>query len=156
MQRKANFSLSLYKIMANRTAFSCLSFLFLCGCAGSALNISETLFHREVGNGTQGHAVGFALNSTGWSIITGNISAGSTDILMPEWVYLSAGAYLLFISAIGLFMNIVVVIIILNDPQVITNGILQILDNPIHRFIGFVGDLLIIGRINYVSLIWWW
>lgn len=48
---------------------------------------------------------------------------------MPEWVYLSAGAYLLFISAIGLFMNIVVVIIILNDPQVITNGILQILDS---------------------------
>ncbi|XP_045028336.1 pinopsin isoform X1 [Daphnia magna] len=106
--------------MANRTAFSCLCFLFLCGCAGSALNISEALFHREVGNGTQGHAVGFALNSTGWSIITGNISAGSTDLLMPEWVYLSAGAYLLFISAIGLFMNIVVVIIILNDPQKMT------------------------------------
>ncbi|KAI9558094.1 pteropsin4 [Daphnia sinensis] len=102
--------------MAYRTAFIC--FLFLCGCAGSATNVSEALFHREVDNGTQGHDV--ALNSTGWSIITSNISDGGTDLLMPEWVYLSAGAYLLFISTIGLLMNIVVIIIILNDPQKMT------------------------------------
>ncbi|XP_057380113.1 rhodopsin-like [Daphnia carinata] len=106
--------------MAYRTAFLCFCFLFLCGCVGSAPNISETLYLGEVDNGTQGHAGGFALNGSGWSVITGNISASSTGLLMPEWVYLSAGAYLLFISAIGLIMNIVVIIIILNDPQKMT------------------------------------
>ena len=39
-------------------------------------------------------------------------------LLMPVWAYYSAAAYLIFISVLGLFMNIVVVIVIINDPQV--------------------------------------
>ena len=39
-------------------------------------------------------------------------------LLMPIWAYQSAGVYLIFISVVGLLMNILVVIVILNDPQV--------------------------------------
>jgi hypothetical protein len=39
-------------------------------------------------------------------------------LLMPIWAYQSAAAYLIFISVLGLFMNIVVVLVIINDPQV--------------------------------------
>jgi c-opsin len=37
---------------------------------------------------------------------------------MPIWAYQSAAVYLIFISVFGLLMNIVVVIVIINDPQV--------------------------------------
>jgi c-opsin len=37
---------------------------------------------------------------------------------MPIWAYQSAAVYLIFISVFGLLMNIVVVIFIINDPQV--------------------------------------
>ncbi len=39
-------------------------------------------------------------------------------LLMPVWAYQTAAAYLIFISVLGLFMNIVVVLVIINDPQV--------------------------------------
>ena len=39
-------------------------------------------------------------------------------LLMPIWAYQSAAVYLIFISVFGLLMNIVVVIVIINDPQV--------------------------------------
>jgi hypothetical protein len=39
-------------------------------------------------------------------------------LLMPIWAYQSAAAYLIFVSVLGLFMNIIVVIVIINDPQV--------------------------------------
>jgi len=39
-------------------------------------------------------------------------------LLMPVWAYQSAAAYLIFISVVGLFMNVVVVIVIISDPQV--------------------------------------
>ncbi len=42
-------------------------------------------------------------------------------LLMPVWAYQSAAAYLIFISVFGLFMNIVVVIVIISDPQVLSN-----------------------------------
>lgn len=109
--------------MANRTYFLASCILFLCGSAGSVSNDSDALMdridlYRDIG--TQGRVGDYAL--TGWSnTITGNISASNTDLLMPEWVYWSAGVYLLLISGIGVLMNIIVVIIILNDPQVITN-----------------------------------
>ncbi|XP_046651129.1 rhodopsin, G0-coupled-like [Daphnia pulicaria] len=38
-------------------------------------------------------------------------------LLMPIWAYQLAAAYLIFISVLGLFMNIVVVLVIVNDPQ---------------------------------------
>ncbi len=39
-------------------------------------------------------------------------------LLMPIWAYQSAAVYLIFISVFGLLMNIVVVIVIISDPQV--------------------------------------
>jgi hypothetical protein len=39
-------------------------------------------------------------------------------LLMPVWAYQSAAAYLICISVLGLFMNIVVILVIINDPQV--------------------------------------
>jgi hypothetical protein len=41
------------------------------------------------------------------------------QLLMPVWAYQSAAAYLIFISVLGLFMNIVVVLVIISDPQVL-------------------------------------
>ncbi|EFX80365.1 pteropsin6 [Daphnia pulex] len=38
-------------------------------------------------------------------------------LLMPVWAYQLAAGYLIFISVLGLFMNIVVVLVIINDPQ---------------------------------------
>jgi hypothetical protein len=52
-----------------------------------------------------------------------DIDAEQTDaelahLLMPIWAYQLAAGYLIFISVLGLFMNIVVVLVIINDPQV--------------------------------------
>jgi hypothetical protein len=41
------------------------------------------------------------------------------QLLMPVWAYQSAAAYLIFISVLGLFMNIIVVLVIISDPQVL-------------------------------------
>ena len=48
----------------------------------------------------------------------GDLLVDDADLLMPLWAYRSAAAYLLFISVIGIIMNVVVVIVIVNDPQV--------------------------------------
>ncbi|EFX80367.1 pteropsin7 [Daphnia pulex] len=42
-------------------------------------------------------------------------------LLMPVWAYQLAAGYLIFISVLGLFMNIVVVLVIINDPQKMTS-----------------------------------
>ena len=47
-----------------------------------------------------------------------NLTVAVRVELMPEWIYWSASAYLLFISVVGLFMNIVVIVVILSDSQV--------------------------------------
>jgi hypothetical protein len=56
----------------------------------------------------------------------GDATTTSTDrtveelqLLMPVWAYQSAAAYLIFISVLGLFMNIIVVLVIISDPQVL-------------------------------------
>ncbi|XP_046649276.1 rhodopsin, deep-sea form-like [Daphnia pulicaria] len=41
-------------------------------------------------------------------------------LLMPIWAYQLAAGYLIFISVLGLLMNIVVVLVIVNDPQKMT------------------------------------
>ncbi len=56
-------------------------------------------------------------------VVVTNSSATDADaelalLLMPVWAYQTAAAYLIFISVLGLFMNIVVVLVIINDPQV--------------------------------------
>ena len=40
-------------------------------------------------------------------------------LLMPEWAYQLAAVYLVIISVLGVVMNVTVVIVILNDPQVL-------------------------------------
>uniref|UniRef100_A0A0P5YC45 Gpcr rhodopsin family n=1 Tax=Daphnia magna TaxID=35525 RepID=A0A0P5YC45_9CRUS len=42
------------------------------------------------------------------------------SLLMSVWAYQSAAAYLVFISVVGLFMNVLVIIVILNDPVKMT------------------------------------
>lgn len=42
------------------------------------------------------------------------------QLLMPLWAYRTAAVYLLFISVLGLIMNIIVIIVIVNDPQVLS------------------------------------
>ena len=52
------------------------------------------------------------------SSINNNTDVELVNLLMPIWAYQSAAVYLIFISVFGLLMNIVVVIVIINDPQV--------------------------------------
>lgn len=40
------------------------------------------------------------------------------ELLMPLWAYRTAAVYLFLISFLGVIMNVIVVIVILNDPQV--------------------------------------
>lgn len=47
-----------------------------------------------------------------------NDPLAANNLLMPTWAYQLTAAYLLFISVLGLIMNVVVVIVILNDLQV--------------------------------------
>lgn len=46
-------------------------------------------------------------------------STDGVSLLMPTWAYLSVAAYLLFISVLGLTLNIIVALVILNDSRVI-------------------------------------
>jgi hypothetical protein len=57
-------------------------------------------------------------NTTASSNVDQQTDAELTHLLMPIWAYQSAAAYLICISVLGLFMNIVVVLVIINDPQV--------------------------------------
>nr|CAH0099475.1 unnamed protein product [Daphnia galeata] len=54
------------------------------------------------------------------SSINKNTDVELVNLLMPIWAYQSAAVYLIFISVFGLLMNIVVVIVIINDPQRMT------------------------------------
>jgi hypothetical protein len=51
-----------------------------------------------------------------------NYSEDSTSaghrLLMPVWAYKSAAGYLLFVSVMGLTLNIIVVLVLLSDQQV--------------------------------------
>jgi len=86
----------------------------------NSFNISDAVlgFLMDIPE-VQGEEKSF-LNSSGWFTPEENLTVPVVEFhLMPVWVYWSAGAYLLFISVAGLFMNIVVVVIILSDSQVI-------------------------------------
>ena len=43
---------------------------------------------------------------------------GGHHLLLPIWAYRMAAGYLFFISVIGLILNTIVVIVLLNDPKV--------------------------------------
>jgi hypothetical protein len=43
---------------------------------------------------------------------------GHRHLLMPSWAYQMAASYLFFICVIGLILNTIVVIVLLNDPKV--------------------------------------
>ncbi|KZS10579.1 putative Pteropsin8 [Daphnia magna] len=47
-------------------------------------------------------------------------STDGVSLLMPTWAYLSVAAYLLFISVLGLTLNIIVALVILNDSRKMT------------------------------------
>lgn len=66
----------------------------------------EQLWPREEGGLTDDDS--FANGSSG--IVS--------QLLMPVWAYQLAAVYLIFISIMGLITNIIVVVVILNDPQV--------------------------------------
>lgn len=91
--------------------------------------VIEVSKHREnsgnfdyFNNNTRLHRVmGFSYENN--TIVTdsgraNNLTDG-VDLLMPTWAYLSVAAYLLFISVVGLIMNIIVTVVILNDSRVL-------------------------------------
>ncbi|EFX86931.1 pteropsin4 [Daphnia pulex] len=109
--------------------------LTFCGRAGSlAINAVEWVDYESNSFDNSGAVLGFLmdipqvqgdkdsfLNSSGRFTPEENLTVPTVEYyLMPVWVYWSASAYLLFISIAGLFMNIVVVVIILNDSQKMT------------------------------------
>lgn len=55
-------------------------------------------------------------------ITSSNISDGLMTVsglqLMPTWAYKASAAYLVLISVLGLILNIIVIIVLLNDPKV--------------------------------------
>lgn len=58
-----------------------------------------------------------------------NYSEDSTSadhlLLMPVWAYKSAAGYLLFVSVMGLALNIIVALVLLSDQQVKSNLIVK-------------------------------
>ncbi|XP_032798053.2 melanopsin [Daphnia magna] len=50
-------------------------------------------------------------------IIKAASDATTVELLMPVWAYQTAAVYLICICVVGLIMNVIVVIVILNDPQ---------------------------------------
>ena len=84
-----------------------LSFLLLCVVAHSEV---------ECGGGTIGY------DSPEMLMIISNDSElnaiTSENLLMPVWAYKSAAGYLLFISVMGLMLNTIVVLVLINDKQV--------------------------------------
>lgn len=113
----------------------CILFALLftfCGCAGSSainriewvdyesssLNVSDAVVGYLMDNTEiQGEDEELLLNSSGRT--EDNLTVPMVEfLLMPVWVYWSASAYLLLISVVGLLMNIVVIVVILNDSQV--------------------------------------
>lgn len=57
-------------------------------------------------------------------IIRAASDATTVELLMPVWAYQTAAVYLICICVVGLIMNVIVVIVILNDPQVISRNCL--------------------------------
>ena len=100
----------------------------LCGfCAGSLTkiewvsesstfyNVSEPVYLTDSNNAEMQLQIEMNISSGPEE----NLTVAVRVELMPEWIYWSASAYLLFISVVGLFMNMVVIVVILNDSQVI-------------------------------------
>lgn len=56
------------------------------------------------------------------TITTSNISDSLMIVsgfqLMPTWAYKASAGYLFFISVFGLSLNVIVIIVLLNDPKV--------------------------------------
>lgn len=48
-------------------------------------------------------------------------TAAGDHLLMPIWAYRIAAGYLISISLIGLILNVIVIIVLLNDPKVSVN-----------------------------------
>ena len=51
-----------------------------------------------------------------------NSDGSDRHLLMPIWAYQIASGYLFFISVMGLILNVIVIIVILNDPKVSVNN----------------------------------
>ncbi len=93
----------------HRIVLLLLSFLLLIVVAHSESRV-------ECGGGTIGY------NSQEMLMIISNDSElnaiTSENLLMPIWAYKSAAGYLLFISVMGLMLNTIVVLVLINDKQV--------------------------------------
>ena len=80
--------------------------------------VSKEQRHQSEISHSDEHQDGHAFVTNSSTISSSNADVELVDLLMPIWAYKSAGIYLIFISVFGLLMNIVVVIVIINDPQV--------------------------------------
>ena len=102
-------------------------------------------FGTPGGNGiTNGGAGGVMGSGFGELLNEANASDDQSPagLLMPLWAYRSAAAYLLLISLLGVIMNVIVVIVILNDPQVL--GYLIYVINMRHDNI--------VGNLSYIIM----
>jgi c-opsin len=69
-------------------------------------NVPHQQYRLVIGNT---HVLGYSVDDP-----------GGHHLLMPIWAYRVAASYLFFISVIGLILNVIVIIVILNDPKVNT------------------------------------
>ena len=95
----------------HRIVLLLLSFLLLM-CA-----VAHSESQAEGGGGTIGY------NSQEMLMVISNDSefnaiTSENHLLMPIWAYKSAAGYLLFISVMGLILNTIVVLVLINDKQV--------------------------------------
>ena len=80
--------------------------------------VKEQRHHQSVISHSDEHQDGHVFVTNSSTISSSNADGELVDLLMPIWAYKSAAIYLIFISVFGLLMNIVVVIVIISDPQV--------------------------------------
>ena len=95
----------------HRIVLLLLSFLLLCVVAHSESQV-------EGGGGTIGYNSQEMLMVSISNDSEFNAITSENRLLMPIWAYKSAAGYLLFISVMGLILNTIVVLVLINDKQV--------------------------------------
>lgn len=112
-------------LAAMNTSFVLVQSLLLGGSSGrpSEPGLSERYlqhFRSPLANATPPLAAPDARHpddeAPDWASV--GVAPADDHLLMPEWAYQVAAAYLVVICVLGVVMNAMVVVVILNDPQV--------------------------------------
>ena len=77
-------------------------------CSSAAFNVPHHQYVLVIGN----------TNILNYSLMSDDPDGSDhRHLLMPIWAYQIASGYLFFISVMGLILNVIVIIVILNDPK---------------------------------------